>query len=112
MKNWTLLLWYLKFTCFRSFLGKIEDTKRDISKLTDLYLQQVGKEYSTEKKTIGIFIIQIYAYGMVHLKLLKTFIWRIWWKVEIQKDPGNDSKFKYNLQKKHWKKTCNLSTPN
>ena len=27
-KNSTLLLWYLKSNCFRSFLGRIEDTKK------------------------------------------------------------------------------------
>ena len=36
--KWKLLLWsYLKLNCFRSFSGRIEDTKEDISKLTDLY---------------------------------------------------------------------------
>ena len=30
----------LKSNCFRSFGGRIEDTKKDISKLTELYLQQ------------------------------------------------------------------------
>ena len=30
------VLSYLKLNCFRSFFGRIEDTKRDISKLTDL----------------------------------------------------------------------------
>ena len=30
------LLWYLKSNCFRSFFGRIEDTKKTFSKLTDL----------------------------------------------------------------------------
>ena len=32
----TLLLWYLKSNCFRSFFGRIEIHQKDISKLTDL----------------------------------------------------------------------------
>ena len=35
------VLWYLKSNCFRSFFGRIEDTQKDISKLTDLYLHQI-----------------------------------------------------------------------
>ena len=35
-KKSTLLLWYLKSNSFRLFFGRIEDTKKDISKLTDL----------------------------------------------------------------------------
>ena len=35
-KNLSLLLWYIKLNCFRSFFGRIEDTKKYISKLTDL----------------------------------------------------------------------------
>ena len=34
-KNLSLLLWYIKLNCFRSFFGRIEDTKKYISKLTD-----------------------------------------------------------------------------
>ena len=37
-----------------------------------------------KKKTIGIFISQIYAYGIVHPKLLETFKRGIGWKIEIQ----------------------------
>ena len=35
-KNATLLLWYLKSNCFRSFFGRIERHQKDISKLADL----------------------------------------------------------------------------
>ena len=34
--NLTLLLWYLRLTCFRSFFGRNWRHQKDISKLTDL----------------------------------------------------------------------------
>ena len=37
--NSTLLLWYLRSTCFRSFFGRNWRHQKDISKLTDLYFQ-------------------------------------------------------------------------
>ena len=35
--NLTLLLWYLRSNCFRSFFGRNWRHQKDISKLTDLY---------------------------------------------------------------------------
>ena len=41
--NSTLLLWYLRSTCFRFFLGRNWRHQKDFSKLTDLYAELIVK---------------------------------------------------------------------
>ena len=61
-KNLTLLLWYLRLTCFHSFFGRNWRQQKDISKLNDLYCQR-------QKYCRGQFRTYVHTYYIVHIPL-------------------------------------------